>query len=63
MTKQAVSVHIFNEPGLLYDADQQCALSYGNGAIYCKNKSPEVWTKYQVFHSIDIKKFNILTQT
>ncbi|CAB3979049.1 A disintegrin and metallo ase with thrombospondin motifs 6-like [Paramuricea clavata] len=43
-TKQAINVQIFNHPGLLYNADQQCALSYGDGAKYCKDKPPE-WCK------------------
>ena len=42
MTKQAINVQLFKDPGLLYNADQQCALSYGEGAKYCKDKSPEV---------------------
>ena len=33
---------MFNEPGLLYDADQQCELAYGDGAKYCREKSSEV---------------------
>ena len=42
MTKQAINIQIFNDPGLLYNADQQCQLSHGDGAKYCKEKSPEV---------------------
>ena len=44
MTKEAINVQIFNDPGQLYSADQQCELSYGDGAKYCKDISPEVRT-------------------